>query len=110
MSKHHLKLNGETYSLVWDFEAIALAEDISDRPLLTGIKVRDITSPTISLVRAMLYACIHTNHTDVTWDHVKAMVTRKTFSDIWVAVLTAWNAGIGETEESGDENPKTAQA
>jgi hypothetical protein len=104
-----LKLGEHTYSLRWDFEAIARAEDLTDKPLLTGLRPKDVKTPTISLVRAMLFACISANHPDVTYEHVSALVTRKTFSDIWLAVLNAWAAGIGEADEA-DTDPKTAQA
>ena len=50
-----LQIAGSSFDLVFDFEAIADAEEITGRPLLTGLRRRDIESPSINLVRAMLF-------------------------------------------------------
>jgi len=85
-----------TYELLFDMQATALAEDLSDRPLLTGLRQRDIATPTIRLVQAMFYACLHTDHPGISFADVKAMVTRHNIHEIWRAVLEAWAAGLAK--------------
>ena len=118
MSKHNpvqptteLKLGGEVYELLFDINAVALAEDILDRPLLTGLRQRDFSSPTISLVRGMLYACITAKQPQVTFEQAKAFVTRKNLGEIWTTVLAAWVKGMAEPDpaKDGDGDPTQDQ-
>lgn len=107
-----LVLNGIHYALLFDLESVALAEELTDRPLLTGLRQRDIATPTISLVRTMLFACLHANHPKVTFDLAKSLVTRKNWAEIWAAVLGAWSAGLAEAdpeEDAVDADPPTDQ-
>lgn len=108
-----LTINGETYELLFDFEAVARAEEIVDRPLLTGLRQRDLATPTITLVRAMLFACLQANHPEFNFAGAKALVTRANLGAIWLAVLAAWTAGLAEPDEDAEEeagNPLTAQS
>jgi hypothetical protein len=106
-----LVLGGVQYQLLFNFEAIAQAEDLTDRPLLTGFRQRDWKTPTISFVRALLFACIRPNHPDLTYEFVHSLVTRKTLPAIWGAVLDAWVKGIAEPDEDAEaENPQTDQS
>jgi hypothetical protein len=106
-----LSLGGLNYSLVFDFEAIADAEDLTGRALLTGLHAKDITAPTISLVRLMLYACLHAKQSKLTLDDVKALVTRKNIVEVWGKVLECWTAGMAEPEEDAvDADPTTDQS
>ena len=45
-----LQIAGSSFDLVFDFEAIADAEEITGRALLTGLRRRDIECPAINLV------------------------------------------------------------
>ena len=108
-----LEINGVKYELLFELEAVALAEDITDRPLLTGLRQKDITTPTISLVRAMLFACLAAKHPEITFALAKTFVTRKNWSEIWGTVLNAWTAGLAEPdpeEDAVDADPKTDQS
>jgi hypothetical protein len=109
MSKHNpvqptttITLHGAEYELLFDINAVALAEDTLDRPLLTGLRQRDFSSPTVSLVRGMLYACITARHPEVTFEQAKAFVTRKNLGEVWTTVLAAWVKGIAEPEPAKD--------
>lgn len=97
-----LSLNGATYSLVFEMESVALAEELTDRPLLTGLRQKDITTPKISLVQSMLFACILPRHPEMTLTQVKALVTRKNFYEVWGVVLNAWTAGLAEPDSEED--------
>ena len=104
-----LALAGATYELSFEFEAVALAEELTDRPLLTGLRSRDISTPTIGLVRAMFFACLHSKYPAVTYEQAKALVTRKNLAEVWAVVLNAWTAGLAEPDEdeveTADPNP-----
>ena len=100
-----LTINGVEYELLFDLNAVAEAEELTDRPLLTGLRQRDISTPTISLVRAMLFASIRAKHPEVSFELAKSFVTRKNLGEIWAAVLTAWTQGLAEPDKDADENP-----
>lgn len=95
-------LNGVDYSLRFDFEAIAKAEELTDKPLLTGLRNKDITAPTINLVRALLFACLLPDQPQVTYDQAKSFVNRKNLVDVWAKVLFAWSEGMAEPEPMED--------
>ena len=97
-----LKINGVVYILIFDLEACAKAEEVLDRPLLTGLRQKDINTPSIRTVQGMLYACIGANHPDLTFLQVKALVTRKNWANVWAAVLTSWTAGLAEADKEED--------
>lgn len=108
-----LTVNGVHYALLFDFEAVAKAEELLDRPLLTGLRQKDITTPTITLVRAMLFACIQTYHPTMTYDTAKSLVNRKNWAAVWTSVLTAWTAGLAESDpeqDAVDVDPTTSQS
>ena len=108
-----LTLDGEAFSLRFDFEAIANAEEITGRPLLTGLTKRDIGTPTISLVRNMFYACLLPDQPSITLDKAKALVTRKTITTVWASVLEAWTLGMAEPEDEPEvveADPTQAQS
>lgn len=99
-----LTLSGVEYKLVYDFEAIAEAEDILDKPLITGLRGRDITTPKVNLVRAMFFACAHAYHPELTYEQAKAFITRTNLVEIWPKVLEAWTLAQPDAEKS-NENP-----
>ena len=97
--------------MLFDLEAVAHAEELTDRPLLTGLRNRDINTPTVALVRAMLYACIQAKHPELSLELVKSFVTRKNLGEVWAAVLTAWTQGLAEPDkDAADENPTQDQS
>jgi hypothetical protein len=104
-----IKLHGVDYTLMFDFDAVAAAEDISGRPLLTGLSPKDVTSPTISLVRAMLFASLLPTQPDTTFSEAKALVTRDNLVEIWIKVLEAWNNSNPDPEPAS-ENPIQGQS
>jgi len=106
-----IKVKGVDYTLLYDFESIATAEDIAGRSLLTGLSQRDITSPSISLVRAMLFASLLPIQPNITLESAKALVTKDNIVEIWIKVLEAWNNSNPDPQPAGDdENPKSGQS
>ena len=100
-----LTLKGREYTLLFDLEAVALAEEHTDLPLLTGLKSKDINSPKLLLVRGMLFACIRANHPELSFEDVKALITPKALPKIWAAVLKAWFAGMADEDEDEVDIP-----
>jgi hypothetical protein len=94
-----ITLQDITYKLTWDFDAIAEAEDLLNVPLVTGISQRMVTTPKVSEVRNMFFACAHANHHDLTIDDVRPLVTSKTLVEVWNTVLEAWSDSVIENEE-----------
>lgn len=105
-----LTLGGIEYRLVFDLDAIAEAEDILDRALITGLTQQDVFHPKVSLVRAMLFAVIHREHPDVTIDAVKHLVTRSNLLDVWTKVFEAWCLSNPEPEQGDTADPTQAQS
>jgi hypothetical protein len=100
-----LKLGNDTMHLVFDLDAIAEAEDLTDRSLLTGMQPRDVTRPTISLVRALLYAGLRRHQPQIGFEDVKEIVTRKTLYPIWEKVLEAYTFFCAEADEGEEATP-----
>jgi hypothetical protein len=116
MTKHspvqpttELKIGGQTYLLLFDFDAIDTAEQLSGRPLLTGLSQKDFESPSIALIRLMLFACAKATHPEITLQIAKSLVTKHNFRAVWSSVLAAWVKGLSEPdpneEKSADPTP-----
>jgi hypothetical protein len=105
-----LQIAGSSFELVFDFEAIAEAEEITGRALLTGLRRRDIEAPAINLVRAMLFACIHPKQPKVVFAEIKPLVTRENITDVWAKVLEAWTEGLSEPDEDAPADPPESQS
>lgn len=103
---------GADYLLRFDFEAIAKAEELTDTPLLTGMRPRDLNTPKINFVRAMLLASLLPQMPSITRDDVKLLVDRKNLPEVWAKVMEAWMQGMAEPEPdaAATENPLTGQS
>jgi hypothetical protein len=106
-----INLMGTNYVLRFDFEAIADAEEIVDRSLITGLRPKDITTPKVRLVQAMFFAAAHREQPSLTFDAAKQLVTRENLPDVWTKVLEAWTASNPEPEviEDAPADPLPAQ-
>jgi hypothetical protein len=109
-----LVLDGEVYELLFDFEAIAEAEDITSMALITGITKKDVTAPRISLIRAMLYASLLRKNPKVTVNGdlvpltpaaAGKLVTQFNYAQVWGRVLDAWVACITQTKDDKADDP-----
>lgn len=98
-----------TFELLFDFEAIARAEDLTGRALLTGLTKRDVDHPAISLVRAMLFAALLPTQPEIEYREAAAFVTRKSIKPIWDKVLVAWVAAMQDADEEHPADPPVSQ-
>lgn len=105
-----LVIGDQTFSLRFDFESVAEAEEIVNRSLITGLQVSDITAPKARLVQAMFFAAAHYDQPSLTFVEAKKLVTRKNLPDIWVKVFEAWTASNPEPEEQTATDPTQAQS
>ena len=105
-----LQIADSSFDLVFNFEAIADAEEITGRALLTGLRRRDIEAPAINLVRAMLFACIHKAQSLAEFADIKKLVTRANITEVWGKVLEAWTEGLAEPEGDAPADPPESQS
>jgi hypothetical protein len=84
-----LTIAGQEYSLVFDFEAIAEAEEITGLALITGINAKTVNTPRISTIRGMLYAALRRRHAGLTYSEAAKLVAFHNFNLVWGAVLEA---------------------
>lgn len=103
-----IKLGGKEYELVYDFEAIAEAEDILNRPILGEVLFEANVKPKISFVRAMLFALAHPRHPELTVEQANALIKNAaTQTGAWVAIMQALNKGVvSESEATESSNPQ----
>jgi hypothetical protein len=104
-----LVIDGETYVLFFDFEAIADAEELTGLPLISGLTKKDVNSPRISFVRALLYACIRPHQPKVTYEEAAAMVNQWNWSKIWERLLKVWVSGMKEPGPETEADPQVDQ-
>jgi len=88
--KTPLVIAGKEYSLVYEFEAIAEAEEITGMALISGLTQKDVRTPKISLVRAMLFAGLHGRIPKITLAEASKLVNQHNWAQIWEKILEAW--------------------
>lgn len=107
----HLDIDGKGFELIFDFEAVARAEDLTGRAILTGLNRSTVDAPSINFVRAMLYACLLKHQPKTTYDEARALVNRDNLAVIWQAVVEAYIATCvipndeQDEQTQADENP-----
>ena len=111
LPSNKITIDGLTYTLRFDFEAVSEAEEIIDKSLVTGLTREDVFKPKVSLVRAMFFAAAHFDQPKLTYDDAKKLVRRENLTEVWNGVLEAWTAQNPEPEESESPSadPTTAQ-
>lgn len=105
-----LVLNGATFQLSYDHNAIAQAEAVTGHNLLEAAYY----IPTATILRGMLWASVLKAHPEVTIEEVGAWINPRNFRVIREALLAAWFGSVpdqkegeaGETE--GEVSPNTS--
>lgn len=98
-----LTVDGETYKLVYDYNAIAEAEAVTRTNLLTGLE--NLTELTAAQLRGLLYAALAVAHPDITVRNAGKMIRLDTLPTITKALATAYNLSMPEPKS---ENPTDA--
>jgi hypothetical protein len=96
-----LELSGEEYSLVFDFNAIATAEQVAKVNLLESFYFQNMTA---AQFRGMFYAALRKAHPEISLQQAGDLITVKTLPVIQEALLKAWQNSITGTDHE-DENP-----
>ena len=86
-------------------QPVAIAEDMTDRALLTGITHESVYTPKINFVRAMLYACLLKHQPKMTYAEAKVLVTRENLATIWRAVVDAYVGNMVVDKSDDDSKP-----
>jgi hypothetical protein len=97
-----ITLGEKTYKLLFNFEAIASAEDVTGFSLISGLRSKDVDAPKISLVRALFWAQLRAYHPDLTYEAAAMLVTQWTWRSVWEKVIEAWVAGMKRVDPASD--------
>jgi hypothetical protein len=104
-----LTIGDKEHTLLFDFQAIKEAEDISGVSILAGLSRRDVNAPRISLIQAMLYAGLMYQDPKLTFEKASQLVTLHNWQEIWNKILLAWVACMEPAKpEDGKANPPIA--
>ena len=108
--KDHLKkpveiaIAGNTYLLVWDFNSLATAEEITGRQLHPMMAQKDYAAPKINFVRALFFAMLHKEQPHLSYEAAKALVTQDTFVVVWTSSLEALTRGLAAPDSNEAES------
>jgi hypothetical protein len=102
-----LELGDKKYSLIYDFDAVMKAEDLTGMALLVGV---DWSNVGVSRIRAMLYASLLTAQPDITLDEVTKLITFSNVLKIEQALVKAWRGPADVAAEEPKEEPATVEA
>lgn len=105
-----LEIDGQTYHLAYDFNAIAEAEKIADCNLLQGIAAVLLNGMTAAQLRGLLYAALLKAQPKTTLSQAGALVRIDTMPDIREALLRAYNASLPEAKKMISDPPEGAAA
>lgn len=101
-----LTVNDTTYHLVWSFNAIARAEQ------LTGVNMfayMDFGNMSVTNMRAMLFAALLTEHPDFTLEQAGDLMQTTTITVIYEALLQSWLGSHPEKKDKDKANPPSAE-
>lgn len=103
-----LKLDGETYSLAFDFNAMALAEEMSGLNLLQALRsLRDLS---VSQTRALLYAALLKKQPKMTLVQAGDLLNFRTLPLITAALGEALAHMMPEETEENPPQPEPEPA
>lgn len=92
-----MTVDDKTYTLEYDFNAIARAEELTGLNLFSSF---DFTHLSVVKFRAMLFASLLKNHPKITLDDAGNLVTVHTLPALVVKLVEAWNGSRPEVEEA----------
>jgi len=94
-----LKIDGETYRLAYDFNAIADAEKLADANLLHGIAGLLGKGANAAQIRGLLYAALRKAHPKLTLPQVGSLIRIDTIPDIYGAIEAAYRLSLPEAKK-----------
>lgn len=109
LPKVPLTIDGITRHLVYDFNAIAVTEELTGINLLECIDLQNLTA---AKYRALLYSTLLKENPDITLEQVGALVRFDTLPAVTVALVEAWTGSRPEVvtgSKAENENPPVEQ-
>ena len=100
-----VNLNGNDYVLEYDFNAIAVAEELTGLNLFSTFDFKGLN---VVKFRAMLFASLLKNHPKITLQEAGSFVTAYTLGAITLGLVEAWTGSRPEVKE--DEGNEEAGA
>lgn len=94
-----LEIDGQTYHLAYDFNAIAEAEKLVGCNLLEGIAAILMHGMTAEQFRGLFYAALRKARPKMTLEQAGSLVRIDTMPDIREALLRAYNASLPEAKK-----------
>src|SRR5947209_6002476 len=82
-----LELNGKSYSLIYDFDSVVAAEELTGIGLVAGV---DWSNITVRRVQAMLYASLLKMQPQITMEEIRSLITIANIAKIEKALASAW--------------------
>jgi len=96
LPKVPLTIKGKTYFLVFDFNAIAKAEELTGLNLLAAL---DFSNLNIVKYRALLYSALLTGSPKITLEEVGNLITVHNMGEVTLALVEAWTGSKPEVVE-----------
>ena len=104
-----LELDGTTYRLAFDFNALCMAEEVTGQNLMQ--RVFDLREMPAKTFRAVLWASLLKAQPDVTLERSGALITPGNIPTIYSKLVEAWFASVPtKDKESTDPNAQTPVA
>ena len=96
-----LEIDGYTYELVYDFDAIANAEKQADCNLLHGMSATLLNTMSAGQLRGLLWAALRRRHPKMTLADAAALCRVDTVPDIVPALAATFTAAIPKRNPPG---------
>lgn len=104
-----LEIDGETYRLLFDFNALAEAERLTGHGLLRQHPAKYFRDLDAAGIRGFLYAALKAEHPQISVDAVGALLRVEFFQSIFGAISKAWILSMPERSKE-DSGRRKAQA
>lgn len=98
-----LEIDGRTYQLAYDFNAIAEAEASTGCNLLHGISAALFGTLSAAQLRGLLCASLRAGQPDITLAETGALIRIDTLERIHTAIAEAWGLSLPEKKENPPE-------
>lgn len=98
-----LEIDGKTYRLFYDFNAIAEAEQAAGCNLMHGIAVVMLNGMDARQFRGLLYGALRVAHPKMTLLDAGNLIRIDTMPEIRRALVLAWNASLPEGKKIAED-------
>lgn len=100
LPKVSITLNGKDFTLQYDFNAIARAEELIGINLFGTF---DFTQLSVTKFRAMLFSSLLKNHPEITLEECGDLITAHTLAEITIKMVEAWHGSRPEVVKDDDK-------